>query len=295
VRKPPLVVGIDLSDTALRVAARPAGVSAGGAQWLSWSFDAEENGDPVDPGRVGALLAEAGAYGGKVRITLGPPQVQLRRLMLPRMPEEEMVKALPWQVEKEIPWPVGETLIDYYPLDVPCKGPGEWEILVAAVRRADIEPWAAALREGGYSIDRVEVVPCTLLRAWGRSASAEESGEVGLLHVNQRSVSWMLWVEGKPWGVRVARRSWLPAEEDLFSWLQRGIAAYDVVRAAGKGLSRMIVGGSGAPDRFRGRLAEVFGARVDTPDLSDLAGRFPPDRKEDPLAWWAARDLCLEG
>nr|MBA2530360.1 pilus assembly protein PilM [Euzebyales bacterium] len=104
-----------------------------------------------------SLWSRHGFKGRKVQLGLANQQVVVRQIDLPTLPEADMRRSLPFQVQDSIPIPVEQAILDYHRL-------GEWEgedgqsttrLLLIAAQRQMVEAIMTAVR-------RAKLVPVGL-------------------------------------------------------------------------------------------------------------------------------------
>lgn len=105
----------------------------------------------------------------KRRIILGlaNQRVIVRQVDVPRMSENELVEALPFQVQEHIPIPVEETFLDFVPIEDFTTPDGEpmLSILVVAAQRDMVNTLLEAVGNAGVSVTAVDLQPFGLIRA----------------------------------------------------------------------------------------------------------------------------------
>jgi type IV pilus assembly protein PilM len=93
---------------------------------------------------------------GDVRLIISDPAVYLRYLTIPRIEEQELQKALRWQIEKYVPFAIEEASIDYQIVDHEgLKDKTQMRIIVVAVERKVIDKYLGILKA-------VKVVPTVI-------------------------------------------------------------------------------------------------------------------------------------
>jgi type IV pilus assembly protein PilM len=116
---------------------------------------------------LGALFREAGIRSRTVATAVPNRLAITRNLQLPKMPLKDLQKAIPWEAERYIPFPIQEVAFDYFVLDHPDDVPdgGEVEVVVAATRLDSVTQLAGALRGAGLDPTVLDIKPFALLRA----------------------------------------------------------------------------------------------------------------------------------
>lgn len=105
----------------------------------------------------------------KRRIVLGlaNQRVIVRQVDVPRMSENELVEALPFQVQEHLPIPVEETFLDYVPVEEFTTPDGEpmLSILVVAAQRDMVNNLLQTVSDAGLSVTAVDLQSFGLIRA----------------------------------------------------------------------------------------------------------------------------------
>ena len=137
------------------------------------------DGDLVRPELISyALREQVRAYklSAKNVIAVVPEKyVITRQVKMPLMPDEELAAALQWEVEKYIPLPGNDLVLDFVNLGLDQDGQGkENTVLLIAVPKKIIYPYCNLLVEAGLHPIAMETMPFALNRL---SASIGAEGE----------------------------------------------------------------------------------------------------------------------
>jgi type IV pilus assembly protein PilM len=127
----------------------------------------------LDPGDIPAmayllkdLAEEMGLKTKKVSLTFSCPDLQIRRLTLPSIPNDELKEAISWEMKEQLPFPIETTQIDFHILR-------EWmeeevkkvELLTMACPKERIERTLSIVKEAGLEAIHVEATPISLWNA----------------------------------------------------------------------------------------------------------------------------------
>lgn len=118
-------------------------------------------------GELQTLFEAAGVRQRSVVTAVSNRLAITRNLQLPKMPLKDLQKAIPWEAERYIPFPIDDVAFDYFILDHPDDVPdgGEIEVVVAATRLDLVTQLAHALRGAGLEPVVLDIKPFALLRA----------------------------------------------------------------------------------------------------------------------------------
>ena len=167
-------VGLDIGSTAVRAAV----VDTSKASPVLRRFaemplpeGVVEAGEVIDEGTVteavAALWKRNRLPKRRVVVGIGSQRVIVRQVDVPHLEEEEMVNALPFQVQDVIPIPVEEAVLDYVPLEEFTTPEGELmlSILVIAAQRDMVESLVGIARNAGLSVAAIDLHAFGLVRA----------------------------------------------------------------------------------------------------------------------------------
>lgn len=135
-----------------------------------------------------------------------------RNIQLPKMPLKELEKAVPFEAERYIPFPLDEVAMDHFVLDNPgdVADGGEVEVVIAAARLDTVTQTVAGLKKAGLEPTVIDIKPFALLRALKGSLQGErfnrttifdgsytEEGEIGVVLEIAASSSTVTLVRGE--------------------------------------------------------------------------------------------------
>ena len=212
----------------------------------------------VDPAGLAteleALFKEAG-IGRRFVVTAVSNRLAItRNIQMPKMSLRELEKAIPWEAERYIPFPIDEVTLDHYVLDNPAdvaEG-DEIEVVIAAARLDLVTQLTEGLRKAGLEPTVIDIKPFSLLRALKGSLQGEnfnrttifdknytEVGEIGVVLEIAASSSTVTLVRGER---VVMNRNLGVAGDDFTSALQRAFgldfdAAEEIKLAHGSALT----------------------------------------------------------
>lgn len=146
--------------------------------------DAIVTGEVIQPDVVAGILRdmfrETGIRTRDAIISIGGQTgVVVRVAELPKMTKRELVQAIPFEIERHLPFQAGEVLRDYTILKEPEEVPegGQIPVLFAAARGDLVDAYLVVLRQAGLSPIAVEVEPLALSRAFFASQGFQEAGD----------------------------------------------------------------------------------------------------------------------
>jgi type IV pilus assembly protein PilM len=167
---------------------------------------AADRGEVLEPNTVAEALkvlwAEAKFASKNVVLGVGNQRVLARDLVMPKMSLARIREALPFEAQDLLPVPVGEALLDFYPI-ADCDGetgPAVSGLLIAAVKEVVLGNVKAAELAGLRAVD-VDVIPFALTRLLLTRQAAR--GTVALIDVGANTTNVVIAKDGVPQFVRI--------------------------------------------------------------------------------------------
>ena len=204
------IVGIDIGSVAIRAVevkdaekARPTIVRY---HELPIPVGAVSRGEVIEQGTVSSVLKRLWSAGGfkskSVVLGMGNQRVLARDLTLPRMSQERIREALPYQVQELLPVPVGEAMLDFYPVSESQSdtGPVVHGLLIAAIKEAVLGN-VRAVEKSGLTTAGVDLIPFALARVLLRGAQG--SGTVAIVDIGASATTVVIATQGVPHFLRI--------------------------------------------------------------------------------------------
>lgn len=135
---------------------------------------------------IDALFKEAEISRRTVVTAISNRLAITRNIQLPKMPLKELQKAIPFEAERYIPFPLNEVAFDYYVLDNPSDvaDGGEIEIVIAAARLDLVTQMVEGLQGAGLEPTVLDIKPFALLRALKGSLQGERFNRTTIFDKN---------------------------------------------------------------------------------------------------------------
>ncbi len=131
-----------------------------------------ENDVVVDPKALGnaikALLAEAGIKTKQVTSAIaGQSCLVVRVIEVPKMSPSELAETMKWELERQVPWPPDEVIMDYQVIEKPGADPDakNAEVLLAVARLEAVNSHVQALLAAGLKPVAIDIQPLAAGRA----------------------------------------------------------------------------------------------------------------------------------
>lgn len=127
----------------------------------------------IDPGDIPSmayllksLAEEMGLKTKKVNLTFSCPDLQIRRITLPSIPNDELKEAISWEMKEQLPFPIETTQIDFHVLrELMEEEVKKVELLTIVCPKERIERNLSIIREAGLEAIHVEAAPISLWNA----------------------------------------------------------------------------------------------------------------------------------
>ncbi|MCL5103390.1 MAG: type IV pilus assembly protein PilM [Armatimonadetes bacterium] len=165
--KPSAVVGLDIGSDLIKVAEAKYGkdgISITGLGVAPTPAGVIENEVIVDPKALGAaikaLLAENGIKTKKsVSSVAGQSRVVVRVIEVPKMSGKELAETMKWEVERHVPFPPNEVVMDFQPLDKPNADPNaqNMDVLLAVAQQELIDTHVQTLTAAGLKPTAIDI------------------------------------------------------------------------------------------------------------------------------------------
>jgi type IV pilus assembly protein PilM len=167
---------------------------------------AVSRGEVLEPNTVAGALKQLWSIGKfrskDVMLGMGNQRVLSRDLTVPQAPIAQIRESLPFQVQDMLPVPVGDAILDFYPVSdgVDESGPVIHGLLIAAIKDAVLAN-VKAVQLAGLNPVGVDLIPFALSRVLvGRQ---QRSGTVALVQLGADTTSVVLVSDGVPQFVRI--------------------------------------------------------------------------------------------
>ncbi len=149
-----------------------------------------------------ALWAKAKFGSKRVVLGVGNQRVLVRDHAVPELPANQLRQALRYQVADLLPVPVGETILDFYPIEpVADSAPPQMRGLLVAALRESVETDVATLADAGLKVVGVDLSPFAAVRAL--SLGEAFAGTRTVVSIGPRTTHIVVVRDGVPQFVRI--------------------------------------------------------------------------------------------
>ncbi len=221
------LVGVDLTSTSVRAVEIADAGSAHPVILRVAEHPITEGaivrGEVVEPNTVAAALRQlwsAGRFRTKdVVLGMGNQRVLSRDLTVPSAPMAQIRESLPFHVQDLLPVPVGDAILDFYPIaeEAGESGPVVRGLLIAAVKDSVLQNVKAAQLAGLKPVG-VDLIPFALTRRLVPTADA--TGTVAVVDIGAQTTSLVVATDGVPQFVRIISTGGADVTSSLANTLQ---------------------------------------------------------------------------
>lgn len=178
---------------------------------------------------------------GKANCIFSWIDIIIKEVKLPSISEEELKKAVLWQAEKYISFPVDEAVVDYQIIGNKTKAGSEFDALLVISRKKDIGKAFNKLKVAGLMPVLVDIVPFALVKSYQANYELPSRHIITLLEIGEK-ISWLVMVNRS--GLKLVRSLEIkPAIADGFvRELERSLD-YCESKYFGEKVSRIILSG----------------------------------------------------
>ncbi|PYY41532.1 type IV pilus assembly protein PilM [Curtobacterium sp. MCPF17_046] len=204
------IVGLDLAANTIRAVevadadkARPTVVRFAE---VPTPPDSIRKGEVIEPNTVAGALRQlwhVGKFRTKnVVLGVGNQRVLSRDLTIPKSSREQIRESLPFQVQDMLPVPVGDAILDFYPVSEAAgeNGPVLHGLLVAAIKDAVLAN-VKAVQLAGLNPAAVDLIPFALSRV--AVTRQQLAGTVAMVELGAETTSVVVITDGVPQFVRI--------------------------------------------------------------------------------------------
>jgi type IV pilus assembly protein PilM len=204
--KLPAAVGLDIGSEMIKVVEAKNGKNGPTITGLGICPIPEgaiENSLILDPVAVGqaikALLAENGIKTKPViSAVAGQSSVVVRVIEVPRMTREELTETMKFEVERQVPLPLSEVLMDFEPIERPGDPPDpqSMEVLLAVAQQDMVNRHVEALFAAGLAPNAIDVEPLASSRALIETDPVAKNQTVAIIDIGANSTDFDIYDGG---------------------------------------------------------------------------------------------------
>ncbi len=186
-RQPARWLGLEVGSASIKLAELEAGPSGPRlVKHLIQELPKASEGQAVD--RTGWLQSALKEFQTQtVHVSLGGPEVAVRRIHVPPMSPRELPEAVKWQVKEQVPFPIQEAVLAFQVVgEVWDKDLKKQDVLVAAASRASIQELVALVEQSGGRVAGVSPTPDAVWRCVSALMPETRQGSVAVIEVGMR-------------------------------------------------------------------------------------------------------------
>ena len=127
---------------------------------------------------IKTAIKKSGISGKKVIAAVAGQSVIVRHIKVPNLSDNELRSGLKYEVEKYLPYPVEEAVIDFHVINRPANPSEDMDIMIVAVREAIIHSHVTAITNAGLTPLAIDIQPFALLRSLGFEELSSKQEEI---------------------------------------------------------------------------------------------------------------------
>jgi type IV pilus assembly protein PilM len=174
---------------------------------------------------VKQLWASHRFHGRRVVLGLANPQVVVRETAVLNLPDRELRRSLPFQVQDALPMPVQRCVLDFHPVQRSAGAETVRGLLIAAPKDAVLAA-VHAVERAGLHVARVDLAAFALIRA----ASGVDGQVEAMVDIGARVTTVVVHSDGRPVIVRTVPRGGAEITETIADRLGGGLADAESVK-----------------------------------------------------------------
>ena len=150
---------------------------------------------------IKSLVADYGVNPRRVISGVGGESVIVRRILVPPMPEKELVQAVRWQAEEHLPYSLDEVYLDFQVLGWGRRRGDETSVILVGVKKETIDSHLDILKKAGIVPQILEVNAFALFNIFEFSRP-QELEDIALLEMGHSTTCILILEGGFPFLVR---------------------------------------------------------------------------------------------
>ena len=192
-------IGLDIGNSQIKVVEISA--SGNSLEILNLGMKSISQGQDV-PQVVKGLFKEANISGKEVNISVSGDDVVARYISLPNMNDEELKKAMAFELEDHIPFKASEVYMDYTILGEEPKSKNRMRVFLVATKKEAVENKLKLVRESGLQAKAVTTDALVLKNAFYFNYPSKEKANIAVLNIGEKFTNLIICREGVPYFVR---------------------------------------------------------------------------------------------
>ncbi|MCU0651457.1 MAG: pilus assembly protein PilM [Candidatus Omnitrophica bacterium] len=157
------------------------------------------------PEAIMQLMAEAQITTKEINIGLSGESVVARHLSMPKMNEEELRKAIVYELEDHIPFKPEEVYLDFHIVGDDPNSPNKMRVFLVATKKDVLDSRVELLQKAGLEPKIITMDALALMNALYFNYSAKEKTNITLLNVGDKITNLLICREKIPYFVRDTR------------------------------------------------------------------------------------------
>jgi len=206
------------------------------------------------------LMEDEGIKSKKIKLTLSSPGIQLRRMVMPSIPKNELTEAIKWEMKAYLPYPPEEATFRYHIIDQFTQDKAKkLDLLIVSCPSEIIEKILKISSDAGLEVEHLEVEAFSL---WNALIFFEETkiGEtLALLDFGAKKINLFIFKDG----IIQFAREFTPGSDDLTRAIMEEIPSKEDLHLQFEAAER---------------IKEEIGIPLDSPSIKEEIGPIDPSK-----------------
>ena len=196
-------IGLDIGSHSIKVVGlRKSGQGVSLINFAAKELPPRTEGEEVDRSLIARtikeLFQEEKIEINKVFLAVGGPQVVIKRITLPVMPQKELKEAVRWEARKFISFPIEKAILDFDVLgEVMEEGIRKLDVMVGAMEHEAAEEQLAIIKEAGLKPVGITALPLAMWHAFQKSVEGQGRGATAIIDIGATNTNIVMIKDGK--------------------------------------------------------------------------------------------------
>jgi len=139
---------------------------------------------------LGDLVLQNKVKTRRVHVIISEPDIYLRHINIPIVPENELARAIRWQAEKYIPFPIDEAIVDFQILSSKVRGSeNQMEIVIVALPQKLIEQYIELVKEVKLIPAVIDAAPFAVAKAFRHNYEIQADEIIPVIDIGAHTTS----------------------------------------------------------------------------------------------------------
>jgi type IV pilus assembly protein PilM len=126
----------------------------------------------------------------QIYVVISEPSIYLRHITIPYVSEAELSKAIKWQAEKYVPFPIDEAIVDFQIIGSDKRSPDDqMKIIIIAVKKDVINNYLSIFQTVKLNPTVIDVTPFALAKLVIRQTLIDEKEVIPVIDIGKKTTS----------------------------------------------------------------------------------------------------------